>query len=217
MHDPQTVAFEIYLGRKKKKNGHYRNPFITIWHVDPEADGTDDSCGWFIRSRHIDPVILEKIFKEFRFNFDNNYWFNDGGYPKLSVMATVLEMYRKAAWVIFMHQNNGNPDRKRHNRFMKKYLYDIMHFAENPTDSLGDSVTMKFGVEKKEERVDHFVRVISGDIFRKMRKWYQHPRWHIHHWRIQFNAWTRFKYRQRQDQACKAAPLPVDSNLRGTV
>ena len=37
MHSPKAVAHEIKLF------GHY---FITIWHVDPETDGTDDSCGW---------------------------------------------------------------------------------------------------------------------------------------------------------------------------
>lgn len=32
MHDPMTVAFYFWS--------------ITIWHVDPEKDGIDDSCGW---------------------------------------------------------------------------------------------------------------------------------------------------------------------------
>ena len=37
MYDPKTIAHEIKLF------GRY---FITIWHVDPERNGTDDSCGW---------------------------------------------------------------------------------------------------------------------------------------------------------------------------
>jgi len=37
MHDPMTVAHEIRIF------GHH---LITIWHVDPETDGTDDSCRW---------------------------------------------------------------------------------------------------------------------------------------------------------------------------
>lgn len=36
MYDPKTRAHEIYIGKKQKKNGHYRNAFITIWHNDPE-------------------------------------------------------------------------------------------------------------------------------------------------------------------------------------
>ena len=37
MHAPETVVCEIKIGK------HY---LVTIWHVDPETDGTDDSCGW---------------------------------------------------------------------------------------------------------------------------------------------------------------------------
>jgi hypothetical protein len=54
MHDPMTVAFDIkYPWRsqppsKTWPNG-YRSTFITIWHVDPEKGGSDDSCHWFRR------------------------------------------------------------------------------------------------------------------------------------------------------------------------
>jgi hypothetical protein len=52
MHDPQAVAFTInfpwyrtaHIG---KTPWRYWHPFITIWHVDPETDGSDDSCDWF--------------------------------------------------------------------------------------------------------------------------------------------------------------------------
>lgn len=186
MHDPQTVAFEIYLGKKEKSNGHYRSPFITICHVDPELRGDDDSCGWFIRSHHIDPKIVEKVRKEFEFNFKHNYWFNSLGLPKLSTIGTVLNMYNTAAWQVFMFLNNGKPDRKRHDRFMKKHLFDIMWFAENPTDSLNDQINLNYGPEKDEERIGHFTSVVLADIMRKLRPWYKHPRWHIHHWRLMF-------------------------------
>jgi hypothetical protein len=52
MHDPMTVAFEIkwpFPAKKTWGNGAiYRDykTLVTIWHVDPESDGTDDSCGW---------------------------------------------------------------------------------------------------------------------------------------------------------------------------
>lgn len=50
MYDPWTVAFEIRspIGRKSKMFPEgYHEIWITIWHVDPETDGTDDSCDWF--------------------------------------------------------------------------------------------------------------------------------------------------------------------------
>ena len=39
MHDPMTVAHEIYIGGKKDRKGRYRSPLLTIWHVDPEKFG----------------------------------------------------------------------------------------------------------------------------------------------------------------------------------
>lgn len=62
MHDPMTVAFEIrYPWRKYGADApndflrEYRAPFITIWHVDPEKRGDDDSCDWFGRHRPLNP------------------------------------------------------------------------------------------------------------------------------------------------------------------
>lgn len=205
MHDPMTVAHEIYLGKKQKKNGHYRNPFITIWHVDPEKDGTDDSCGWFIRIRHIDKVLVDKVRKEFRFNFDHNYWFNEAGYPKFSTSGTVLQMYQCAVWQLFMWQNNNKPTncaRKQMDKFFRKHLHEILLFAENPVDSLYNSIHSVCGDEKKDARIENFVSIVLADVIRKIRPWYQHPKWHIHHWKIQFHPWQRFK-RRYLDKCCK--------------
>lgn len=67
MHDPMSVAFEIrypWLAySKEKRAAHpkndfiqtYRESFITVWHVDPERDGSDDSCDWFGRKRKLNP------------------------------------------------------------------------------------------------------------------------------------------------------------------
>lgn len=61
MHDPMTVAFEIRYPWKAYSKAEraarpndsftqdYRAPFITIWHVDPERRGDDDSCDWHNR------------------------------------------------------------------------------------------------------------------------------------------------------------------------
>lgn len=49
MHDPMTVAFTIpypWFRRSELFPEGYHDPFITIWHVDPERDGSDDSCDW---------------------------------------------------------------------------------------------------------------------------------------------------------------------------
>jgi hypothetical protein len=51
MHDPSSLAFQIGMPWKEKPNRFfpqgYRPPFITVWHLDPERGGDDDSCDWF--------------------------------------------------------------------------------------------------------------------------------------------------------------------------
>jgi hypothetical protein len=207
MHDPKTVAFDIYLGPKKKKNGQYRDSFITIWHKDPEKDGSDDSCGWFMRSRHGDPMVMKKIRDAIDFDFDRTFTSDDSGttyytgyfspstgMPNMSAHAITLDMFKKAAWVVF----EGN--RKRYSRWMKDNLFGILDFAENPVDSLGTNISGIFRIGtaskwKREEALNEYVSIIYGWILRSTRKWYQHPRWHIHHWSIQFRPWQRLKRR----------------------
>jgi len=64
MYDPSTVAFEIKYPwraysraeREASKSEFiktYRASFITIWHEDPESDGSDDSCDWFNHKRKL--------------------------------------------------------------------------------------------------------------------------------------------------------------------
>ncbi len=194
MHDPNTVSFEIYLGRKKRKNGSYRSPVLSVWHKDPEKDGTDDSCGWFIRPRHADQKILGEIKKEFEFNFKNNYWFDKEGKQIFSTSGVLLNMYKTAAWIHFDH------DKKKCDKFFRKHLHEILYFAENSFDCGGDDITGKFYLSTNsdllsKDRFSGISGMVYSDILRKERKWYQHPRWHVHHWRIQFNSFQRLKRR----------------------
>lgn len=240
MHDPMTVAFEIYLGKKQKKNGKYRNPLITIWHNDPESDGTDDSCGWFIRARHGDQDVFKEIKEEFAYNFKHNYWFDKEGSQIFSTIGTLMLMYRCAGWIHFKR------NRKKLDNFIRKYCSDIINFAENPTDCGGDDITAKFYKSTNsnllsEDRFNGFAGMIYSDILRKERKWYQHPRWHIHHWSIQFHPlqhlkrrwWDKcsicgkrgFKTGAMSDwygtklwhQECDNSKKQVDNNLRDTI
>lgn len=214
MHDPMTMAFEIYLGKKKKKNGKYRNPFITIWHKDPEKDGTDDSCGWFIRLRHANKEVYEKIVKEFESEWDNTYtgesghvynsgWFNPQGENILSVQAIVFNMYLYTAKIVFNPNGKIDPGKawKKAYKFMNKYRAEITYFAENNRDSMRDVIVRKFErgcnveytPEKRKAMIEHCANIIYTDVLRKTRKWYQHPRWHIKHWKIQFHPFQRIK------------------------
>jgi hypothetical protein len=68
-----TLAFDVlypweYLRKfwnEKVRNSnkvYYYKSFVNIWHVDPESDGTDDSCRWFRpRLNEDDKKIVERI------------------------------------------------------------------------------------------------------------------------------------------------------------
>jgi len=224
MRDPMTVAFEIkypWKSRYKIKDGtiqksEYRNSFITIWHVDPERDGTDDSCGWFIRKRHLDQKMLEKITKDFEMEWDRTFcsstcddgyepepdekpdhtvyscgWFHPNGDPHLSVIGITINMFWRAAYNCLGY--------KKANKYMSNNLWNIVHFAENNVDSLHDSITRKFEKGnneeqtkyKRDERISSMASIIYAYIMRDVLPWYKHPRWHIHHWNIQIHPLQR--------------------------
>lgn len=124
MHDPMTVAFELrYPWRDRPTKlwpKGYRHVWLTIWHVDPETDGTDDSCGWSA--------------------------------PKFSEEAALA-----------LEDLVTNPDD------------NVQWLFEGTGNSVYDT--------------QHAVYVIARQAQRILapRPWYRHPRWHVHHWRLQFH------------------------------
>ena len=155
MHDPMTQVCQIkYPWPAYRGTGifsRYHEPIITIWHVDPETDGTDDSCGWFMRSRHGDKATLEAIRKEFEFNWDPEYggWFHKDSRPAMSTIGIITDMVGSAAWLHF------KKDHRKRDRFMRANIWEIIRLAENPTDSMHESVTGKYGFDKREHRIEH--------------------------------------------------------------
>ena len=193
MHDPHTVAWEIRwpFGGWKDKSGHvYRPNLITIWHVDPERDGSDDSCDWFGGRKNKDKEVLRKIVADFTFEWDHGIptgWFDEHGYPNFSEHAIVLAMFRIATNQVFGHWS------KKASCFLNDNLYNILHFAENNCDSLYTMINQIYGIEKKEDRIKSAASCVYSWIIRADRSWWKHPRWHVHHWEIQIHPWQTFR------------------------
>lgn len=213
MHDPLTVAFSVKIPlfflrastfRKDQRKEWQFYHLATIWHKDPEKRGSDDSCGWFKRAHHGDQKVLEKIEKRFEYDWDRTFksesgsqydcgYFHPNGSPNLSVTAVVLNLFFLAACEYFNRDGRTNWNKPR--RWMQKHLFDIMLFAENTCDSMFDGITMKFGSDwtgdafkdahRRKERIHGMASTIYGWILREEQPWYRHPRWHVHHWRLQ--------------------------------
>lgn len=183
----------------------------------------DDSCGWFMRAYHGDQAVREKIRKEFEYDWDRTFTLSkdehddeeDGPYlgtvyyqgyfypvgtfghhgeNVMSIHATGLNLTFIAARIHF-------DSWKKADRFVKKNLHDILMFAENPHDSMADGFTRKFGVgtstpytkRDRDDRISATASMIYAWIIRKERPWWRHPRWHIHHWKLQIHPWQKFR------------------------
>lgn len=226
MHDPSTLAFSVKIPLPWKVKTFWKDgrkewakySLLDIWHVDPcKGPGGDDSCGWFMRAHHGDQAVMEKIEKRFAEDWDRVFnsqdedsegrpigpirrtyfcgYFCPNGDPHFSVHGIVLNLFFTAAMVVF--ESDGLSNWRRAKKFMRKHLFDILMFAENPHDSLFDGITRKFEIgcgEKhdaraREQRIRRMAACIYGWILREERPWYRHPRWHIHHWQLQLHPW----------------------------
>lgn len=220
MHSPETLAFEIKYPFKNK-NG-YRNPIISVWHIDKCKDGTDDSCGWFIRLRHANKDVYEKIVKEFEHEWDTTFtsddrvyncgWFTPEGDNLLSVQGIVFNMYLYASKIVFNPYDKIDPGKawKKAWKFMDKHRSEITYFAENNRDSMRDTIVRKYErgcnedytPERRMAMIRNCAAIVYTDILRKIRPWYKHPRWHVHHWKIQFHPFQKLK-RRYWDKCCR--------------
>ena len=242
MHDPMTLAFEIKSPIKHKTKFSpkgYRNTLVSIWHVDPDLKGDDDSCGWFKRSRHGDKEVLERIVKRYEFDWDRSYTsesgqkYNSGLFddtpfamPVYSVQGVVLNLFFLAAMEHFDEgKERWGYSRRKATKFCQKNLFEILLFAENPIDSMHDTIMHKFGYDhrpnEREERIHSMAECIYGWILREERPWWRHPRWHMHHWKVQvafvlnFKRWA-FSRCQKCGKGFKWNYCPVSTCWDGT-
>lgn len=190
MHDPKTVAFEIYLGPQKRKDGSYRSPFITVWHVDPEHDGSDDSCGWTFpritkeEHEYLDKVARDQYYQLFAKTYSvvhgGNYSYLEKDQSTFGVIYWLWRVFNtrknKAVW------QYGQP-------LSTKELNYVIELSSSPSDNFSHHEC------KTEDNFRHLVYLVYRCWKRFNRKWYQHPRWHIHHWQIQFHPFQRIKRR----------------------
>ena len=79
---------------------------------------------------------------------------------------------------------------------MRRNLYRIIQFAESPVDSLHSSITNTYG-NPSDERITAMASIIYGWILRAEQRWWQHPRWHVWHWRFQVHPWQALRRRYR--------------------
>jgi hypothetical protein len=196
-----------------------------VWHIDPErrSEGqrTDDSCGWFDRrpGEYADAVkylISDQSFmhdvdltlkrrKETLAPFYEGISERPLSYPRMSpadtlsvvlMVATELELRR---WWNGQNGKEGVALRPVARLYTRKrglpVLLEAISLALHPLDNLSSI-----------EDGEAMVRLIAGALHRKFKPWWRHPRWHVHHWKINFDLPRNLK---RMFQACGTCRKPL--------
>jgi hypothetical protein len=207
MHDPMTQAFQInYPWRKYGKKGrddwqrNYREPFITVWHVDPEADGSDDSCGW---SRPRLSKDQQARISSIAGDEAREPWFQQYRGKQIdspTEAETLLRQVFMLVGKVFSKQHLCKPA-------IKPVTYAeasqwACEMLANPVDNFRSSLSFlpgwssNFPEDREQDRkytAERLFWCIGAFILRERRPWYRHPRWHIWHWDLQIHPLEHFK------------------------
>lgn len=209
MHDPMTQAFEIKQFWRRKNEWGYKPPLITIWHVDPETDGSDDSCGW---SRPRLSKDQQARIKSIAGDEAREPWFQQYLGKRIDRPTEAESLLRQAFMVV------GRVFSKQH---LCKPPIEPVTFAEasawaclsigNPVDNFRGSLAFLPGYHSNNEldresdrqyTAEQFFWCVGAYILRERRPWYRHPRWHVWHWHLQIHPWQQFR-RWALSRCCK--------------
>lgn len=182
-----------------------------IWHIDPERNvpgqRRDDSCGWF--PRNLTPPIQKAVDQFMSACHDGERLMieaailrrapYDARYPSLKRMP-IGEGYALALMVLtFIDRWSLQPKRAWRRRSEYRAQMRVLRLAERAALNGVDTVL-------EADSVESFVRMLAGIYRRDVRPWWQHPRWHVHHWKVNFNLPRNLK---RMFQPCATCRKPL--------
>ena len=194
-----------------------------IWHIDPERPHTgnrrDDSCGWFDRTPGEYTDAVAYILADDTFMHDVRlalarrepmpYPFYEGISERhmtglrlpagetlalVLMIASELELRR---WWNGQRGGVGAHGSWLRQKFTRKraVVEEAVGLALHPLDNLSQV-----------EQPDSAVRLIAGALNRRYRPWWKHPRWHVHHWKVNFDLARNLK---RMFQPCATCRRPL--------
>lgn len=215
MHDPMAVAHEIKYpwhrhkpwpkgarrwedltavqqrGRDSFWRDGYRDSFITIWHVDPERDGTDDSCGWFSPKLTEDQV---RILKSLAWSEAREPILQRARCKKL-LDGSEAEMLARAGLMFTARALDLRLSLEEATTLAIHLVYcndnnirgSLCHLPGYHTNFKEDTP------EQREYCAMQLFCCFARAILRLRRHWWQHPKWHFFHWKAQVHPWQKFK------------------------
>jgi hypothetical protein len=203
MHDPMTVAFDIkrpwpqwiparHESQRKLYGRFYWPTWVTIWHVDPEIGGSDDSCGW----------SFPKPPKSF--TSDVQFWAGceerDPWLLRDHAKRTPLSIVDAEAKLRYVFRLVA--DRLRVRVSEEWIALQASRLLHNPVDNIRSSLCFVPGyhsnfpesdIEGRADAAAGIYYTAARVLLRHARPWYRHPRWHVWHWKIQIQPLQAFK------------------------
>lgn len=182
-------------GRSQMWPEGYRSTFITIWHVDPERGGSDDSCGY---SR----VMLTKKQVEI---LKNAAWCEGRDAHFLCCAAkewngSVVEaesLYRGLRLLVCrVLRIKVSWD------YICRSASESLHIRECECGKYGSAFCFLPGYHTNSQRdtpdirQDHFHGIlcnVASNILTDLRPKWKHPKWHFWHWKCQIQPLLTFK------------------------
>lgn len=180
----------------------YRDTFITIWHVDPERDGSDDSCGYsFIK---LTKKQIERL---------HNAAWSEGRDPHFlyceakeweGTYTEIESLYRGLVFLVC-------------NVLRLEISFDeAARYASEATHIVGcgkaggafcflPGYHTNSQKDSQDDRQQHFEGILAGvarNIITDRRPWWKHPKWHFWHWQFQCHPVQMFK-RWAFSRCCK--------------
>lgn len=194
-----------------------------VWHIDPEKPGTgnrtDDSCGWFDRTPGDYADAVAYVLKDETFMHDVRlaiarrepmpYPFYEGiserhmtgmrlpageALALVLMVASELELRR---WWNGQRGKEGAASSWWRKTFTRKRVVsdEAVSLALHPLDNLSQVDTP-----------ESMVRLIAAALNRRFRPRWKHPRWHVHHWKINFDLTRNLR---RMFEPCATCRKPL--------
>lgn len=219
MHDPMTQAFSIrypWFRRVKWGNGRYHEEFLTIWHVDPEKGGDDDSCDWFGRDGL---AKAERDWLRKEGEGEHDFFFRgilkyddkpdgsmvqndrDERWPGGMVGASSFEvLYGIASIILWRMPGKYGPlchqplSGWRHRRALAAALPTLLGLVSHPSDNVFSLISdARAANDSGRKALGELFVCVARNLRREARPWWKHPHWHLHHWKIQLHPWQNLK------------------------
>ena len=153
---------------------------LTLWHVDPCTDGSDNSCGWFHpRLTKLQRSNLEFLAKQDRCEGVHRFFAARAKEPLPETGFILAQMLAIKVW-----QWIGCPSRKDPDvviRDVSMTFWSSMAFMPGWHSNSPDESVDSCGFREHRATV---VRAMAREILRHNRPWWKHPRWHFWHWKI---------------------------------